>query len=134
MATASLISCNFPTFPSFPIKDPKFKTLLQTHNLKPRLAHSKISSRFSNLIGSRSDRTAISFQKTGLLQICKSTLKSQNPEDPVLSNEDGLESELGKSGNVSEGRNWTTSILLFVLWGALMYYVFNLAPNQTPVQ
>ncbi|KAF3445285.1 hypothetical protein FNV43_RR14980 [Rhamnella rubrinervis] len=132
MANASLISCNFSTFSSCPMKDPKFKTLRQTHNLKPRLVHSKISSRFSNLIASNCDRTAISFQKRGLLQICKSTLKSQNPEDPVLSNEGGLESELGKSGNVSEGRDWTTSILLFVLWAALMYYVFILAPNQTP--
>ncbi|KAJ0111347.1 hypothetical protein Patl1_01806 [Pistacia atlantica] len=34
--------------------------------------------------------------------------------------------------NVQEGRDWTTSILLFVLWGGLMYYVFNLSPNQTP--
>lgn len=133
MANASLISCNFSTFPCFPLKNLKAFTLQQTHNIKPRLVHSKMSSRFSNLNGSRSYTTAISFREKGLLQICKSTLKGQNPEDPVLSDEDGLESELGKSGNVSEGRNWTTSILLLVLWGALLYYVFNLAPNQTPV-
>lgn len=130
MANASLISCNFSTCPSFPFKNPKLKT----HILKPKLAHSKTNyGGFSNLAGSHGDKTIVSLQKKGLLQICKSTSNSQNPEDPVLSDEDGLESEVGKSASVSEGRDWTTSILLFVLWGVLMYYVFNLAPNQTPV-
>lgn len=41
------------------------------------------------------------------------------------------ESEVGGNGN--NGRDWTTSILLFLLWAALMYYVFFLTPNQTPV-
>lgn len=132
IANASLISCNFSTFPSFPLKNPKLKTLLKAHNIKPRLAHSKTNyGCFSNQ--SQSDKPIFSFQKKGLRQICKSTLNNQNPKDPVLSNEDGLESEVGKSESVSEGRDWTTSILLFVLWGVLMYYVFNLAPNQTPV-
>ncbi|KHN39944.1 hypothetical protein glysoja_043054 [Glycine soja] len=40
------------------------------------------------------------------------------------------ESEVGGNGN--NGRDWTTSILLFLLWAALMYYVFFLTPNQTP--
>lgn len=30
-------------------------------------------------------------------------------------------------------RNWATSFLLFAFWAGLMYYVFFLAPNQTPV-
>ncbi|KAG5076789.1 hypothetical protein JHK82_055484 [Glycine max] len=40
------------------------------------------------------------------------------------------ESEVG--GNSNNPRDWTTSILLFLLWAALMYYVFFLTPNQTP--
>lgn len=56
--------------------------------------------------------------------MCHSVLDSKDSEkDPVLENE---------TNNEKEGRDWTTSILLFVLWGVLMYYVFNLAPNQTP--
>ncbi|KAL5704011.1 hypothetical protein ACHQM5_022491 [Ranunculus cassubicifolius] len=31
-----------------------------------------------------------------------------------------------------KGRDWSTSILLFLLWAGLMYYVFQLTPNQTP--
>eukprot|EP01018_Ginkgo_biloba_P024619 Gb_40012 [translate_table: standard] len=30
------------------------------------------------------------------------------------------------------GVDWITSILLFVFWAALLYYVFFLSPNQTP--
>lgn len=36
---------------------------------------------------------------------------------------------INKNGNGSE---WITSILLFGLWAALLYYVFVLSPNQTP--
>lgn len=40
-----------------------------------------------------------------------------------------MESENGDGG---DGGDWTTSALLFVLWVGLIYYVFNLTPDQTP--
>ncbi|QCD98783.1 hypothetical protein DEO72_LG7g60 [Vigna unguiculata] len=52
-------------------------------------------------------------QKKSGVQICHSFKK---------------ESEVG--GN--DERDWTTSFLLFLLWAALIYYVFFLTPNQTP--
>ncbi|KAI3753517.1 hypothetical protein L2E82_25572 [Cichorium intybus] len=41
-----------------------------------------------------------------------------------------IEGEIAGGGG---GGGRTTSFLIFLLWGGLMYYVFNLAPNQTPV-
>ncbi|XP_015695574.1 uncharacterized protein LOC102716896 [Oryza brachyantha] len=35
----------------------------------------------------------------------------------------------GGGGSISD---WTTSVLLFGIWAGLMYYVLQLAPNQTP--
>ncbi|BFG25890.1 hypothetical protein CerSpe_121640 [Prunus speciosa] len=134
LANANLICCNFSTFPSLPLKNPIFRTSLQTQNLKPRISHSKTTSKVSIFSGTHDGKTSIfTFQK-GPLQICQSTLNSQKPEDPVLNESASLESELGKSENGADGGSWTTSVLLFVLWGALLYYVFNLAPDQTPSQ
>ncbi|XP_031477611.1 uncharacterized protein LOC116248779 isoform X3 [Nymphaea colorata] len=39
------------------------------------------------------------------------------------------ENNLRKDG---DGGDWTTSVLLFVFWAGVMYYVFQLAPDQTP--
>jgi hypothetical protein len=30
--------------------------------------------------------------------------------------------------------DWTTSVLIFGIWAGFMYYIFQLAPNQTPVR
>ncbi|CAL5390831.1 unnamed protein product [Camellia sinensis] len=66
------------------------------------------------------------------------TQNSQNPQNPDLEREDSLTSELGGHGGRTssspggDGGDWTTSFLLFLLWGGLMYYIFNLTPNQTP--
>lgn len=35
----------------------------------------------------------------------------------------------GGGGSLSD---WTTSVLIFGIWAGLMYYIFQLAPNQTP--
>lgn len=69
------------------------------------------------------------FQKRGGLQICQSSFNTQNPEDPAAEKGAKLESENGDGG---DGGDWTTSALLFVLWVGLIYYVFNLTPDQTP--
>jgi hypothetical protein len=39
----------------------------------------------------------------------------------------------GGGGGGEKLSDWTTSVLLFGIWAGLMYYVFQLAPNQTPV-
>ncbi|KAL7218424.1 hypothetical protein ACSBR2_011652 [Camellia fascicularis] len=129
--TASLISCNFS---SFPLKNtPKFRISPQNPNSKTPFL--RTSSSFHRPTTSHSDR------KRGLLQICLSSINtqnSQNPQNPDLEREDSLGSELGGYGGRTssspggDGGDWTTSFLLFLLWGVLMYYIFNLTPNQTP--
>jgi hypothetical protein len=131
---ANIISCNFCTFPSLTLnlKNPELKTSLQSHNLKPRIPFLKETSNFSAFLKPQNHRSSIlAFQKKGLAQICHFSLTRQKSEDPVAEKRDPLEGGVG--GNGGEGRDWTTSILLLVLWGALLYYVFNLSPNQTPV-
>ncbi|GMP53225.1 hypothetical protein CsSME_00018754 [Camellia sinensis var. sinensis] len=130
--TASLISCNFSFFP---LKNtPKFRISPQNPNSKTPFL--RTSSSFHGPTISHSHR------KKGLLQICLSSMNtqnSQNPQNPDLEREDSLASELGGHGGRTssspggDGGDWTTSFLLFLLWGGLMYYIFNLTPNQTPV-
>ncbi|EXB34471.1 hypothetical protein L484_004861 [Morus notabilis] len=139
LSNASLISCNFSkTFPSSSLKTktskPRNSLHLQPQNLKPTTLLPKTNSG-SSTFRIHNNKASIFFplvQQKGRLQICRSAKKGQNPEDPVLSDVDSLKTEAGKGGNVGDWSDWTTSILLFVLWGALLYYVFNLAPNQTP--
>ncbi|KAL1555428.1 hypothetical protein AAHA92_11169 [Salvia divinorum] len=65
---------------------------------------------------------------------CRSSLNAQSQQDPpiVSAYPNGNETGGGGSGGEEE-RDWTTSFLLFAFWTGLMYYVFFLAPNQTPV-
>lgn len=37
----------------------------------------------------------------------------------------------GGGGSLSD---WTTSVLLFGVWAGILFYVFQLSPNQTPVR
>ncbi|XP_009588490.1 uncharacterized protein [Nicotiana tomentosiformis] len=77
------------------------------------------------------------FGKKGRLYICHSSLNFQNQEDPIMEKDTDVSNEVsGGSNNGASGGDqwdWTTSFLLFGLWGGLMYYVFFLAPNQTPL-
>lgn len=57
--------------------------------------------------------------------------QQQSREDP--SSKSGVDEEEKLGGNEENGGDWTTSILLLGLWGVLMFYVFNLTPNQTQV-
>lgn len=67
-------------------------------------------------------------------QTRRTSLNAQSPQDPPLvSSEEEEENELLGKGEGEGERDWTTSFLLFSFWSALMYYVFFLAPNQTPV-
>ena len=131
LANANIISCNFSSFTSSTLNDPKLRTSLQSQNLKPRISFLKTTLKFSAFLKPHNHTSSIlEFQRKGLVQICHGNLTNQSSEDPAVEKGDSLE---GGSGNGGEGWNWSTSIFLLVLWGALMYYVFNLAPNQTPV-
>lgn len=130
---SNVISCNSAAFPSLH-HDPKLKTSLQSQQLRPRISFRKTSSSFSAFCKPHNHTSSIlAFQKKRLTQICHCILTSQDSEDAVAEKRDSSEAGLGGGGNDGDGRDWATSILLLVLWGALMYYVFNLTPNQTPV-
>ncbi|XXG55192.1 hypothetical protein AAC387_Pa03g2911 [Persea americana] len=137
-ALSNIIFCNFPSIP-FPPRSQNstlsFLSLPKSPQLpriqfQPPLRNQKNPSpifRPSNPIAPSSRRV--------LLQICHSSLETENPKDPVQ--EEGLSVENTKVGNDGNGRglsDWRTSILLFALWGALIYYVFMLTPNQTPIR
>lgn len=112
-STTPISSC---TFPSINLKQPK------TPYIKPSNLHRL----------SQSNKTRLKFSQKGgrriCFQICKSSLDTEKPKKGDLEKqEDKMKSENGGGGG-----GGTTSFLIFVLWGGLMYYVFNLAPNQTP--
>ncbi|KAK1292107.1 hypothetical protein QJS10_CPB17g00432 [Acorus calamus] len=69
------------------------------------------------------------------LHIChSSSTKTQNQDLSVQANGPplGRNGNGGGGGGGGGGSDWTTSVLLFGLWAALMYYVFLLAPNLIP--
>lgn len=123
-STNLIISCNFSCLP---LKvNPKPKSLLKTHYTS--LLFSNTSTRKGLNISNLVKPPYIYNNKKGVLQTCYSTLNSDNksPDDQVLDKD-------AMGGGKEGGRDWTTSILLFVFWGGLIYYVFNLTPDQTPV-
>ncbi|KAJ6674536.1 hypothetical protein OIU85_010780 [Salix viminalis] len=123
-STNLIISCNFSCLP---LKvNPKPKSLRKTHITF--LLFSNTSTRKSlNISDSAKPLHIYNNNKKGVLQTCYSTLNSDNesPDDQVLEKDD-------TGGGKEGGRDWTTSILLFVFWGGIIYYVFNLTPDQTP--
>lgn len=124
LLSSNLISSNY-TFASVSTKTPTSRTAsLHLHNHKESnfpLPNTRHTSELSYSLLTR---------KSLLVRRCQSTLDN-NPnleeEEPILTG------KVEVRNDVQEGRDWTTSILLFVLWGVLIYYVFNLSPNQTPV-
>ncbi|MBA0605592.1 hypothetical protein Godav_018149 [Gossypium davidsonii] len=124
-ASINLICCNFSYVPQ---NSSKFKTLIRARNLSQQSPVLSKRTSNSSVFLKPNNRIALvsPFQQKGVLKICQSSLNTQNSEEEA-GQDKGLSVDNGK-----EGRDWTTSILLFVLWGALMYYVFNLSPNQTP--
>ncbi|MQM18465.1 hypothetical protein Taro_051458, partial [Colocasia esculenta] len=59
-----------------------------------------------------------------------SSADEESPGGPTLPEEGPVDRVNGGGGD--GGEDWTTSVLLFVLWAGLMYYVFQLTPDQTP--
>ncbi|XP_050207054.1 uncharacterized protein LOC126656513 [Mercurialis annua] len=119
--TTNLISCNFTSLPLLHKKTPKLKSFLKSQVInQPNSLTFKCN---SNFFKPNFCKTSIlpCRKRNGFFVVCKSVVDSKDSDkDPVFNDKE------------KEGRDWTTSILLFVLWGALIYYVFNLAPNQTP--
>ncbi|XP_023511914.1 uncharacterized protein LOC111776784 [Cucurbita pepo subsp. pepo] len=131
LTNINLISCNAFS-PSPPSRFSKLGILHKTQTRNPQIIPFKYSTSVCPGINTRRDS---SYRKVGLLQKWRSASGTQNAGDPVGEKATPVESERGGSsggGNGGEGRDWTTSILLFVLWAGLMFYVFILAPNQTP--
>nr|DAD23689.1 TPA_asm: hypothetical protein HUJ06_025152 [Nelumbo nucifera] len=135
LPNTNLVSCNFSS--SLPSLAPKTQTigvLFQSHrkNSGPGISflktlHTKIYLKpFCNVSPGLS-----LFRKKDFVHICRSSSNTQNSKDIVLSEGASGETRLG-NGNGGNGRDWTTSILLFGFWIGLMYYVFMLTPNQTP--
>ncbi|KAJ8429179.1 hypothetical protein Cgig2_011783 [Carnegiea gigantea] len=124
LASLNHISCNFSCFLSPPHRGAQ----------KPNTPlASKFLIRANDLIKLNNHRRPIlqyydrkKKRKSGL-QTCLSSIS----EEPVLGKGDSDENGVGNDGGGDSG-DWITSILLFLLWAALMYYIFNLAPNQTP--
>ncbi|KAJ4827257.1 hypothetical protein Tsubulata_028889 [Turnera subulata] len=116
---SNLISCNFSPFC---LKTAKAETSLKTHHCHSRFFPpvARTTLKLPHFVKPNSNYKTIFNKKSFFLQTCYSILSPE--DDPVVD----------KDGGVKEGRDWTTSFLLFVLWGGLMYYVFVFAPNQTP--
>lgn len=82
-------------------------------------------------------------RRRGWAQICRGSSLQGPPgaDSPAQEQEDTKKSEAvsaaaariagGSGGRFSD---CTTSVLIFGIWAGLMYYVFLLAPNQTPVR
>lgn len=119
LASTTLISCNFSALPF---------VYLKTRNSNSRISFIRTPNSNPPIL-SKPKHPISTFQKRGGLQICQSSFNTQNPEDPAA--EKGAKSE-SENGDGGDGGDWTTSALLFVLWVGLIYYVFNLTPDQTP--
>ncbi|CAN6906667.1 unnamed protein product [Brassica oleracea] len=112
------ISCNFSSFPHLKpsrkaqsLSQPRNLTLVQSRAPLPFLKPDRI------LLGNN-NRQFLKHEKKGLFHVCRSSLNNPDPDKTEIQD---------------EGRDWTSSVLLFALWGALLYYCFNLAPDQTPI-
>lgn len=143
LANGSLISCNFSSFP-LKIHNPKspFQNPTKLRNsIFPSVVILGKNFQYNRSVDHAISKTITSRRRQFQLQKwrCYSSLNTdRNPQESVLGDGDYLEEEVGSGGggdgNGSEDeRDWTTSFLLFGLWAGLMFYIFFLAPNQTPV-
>ncbi|KAL6506781.1 hypothetical protein OROHE_022218 [Orobanche hederae] len=131
IASNNILSCNFTHPPLKSLSSPANPSLSPPKSLISLSVKSNCSLRLPKI------SPYLLKQKKGRLQILScSSFNNQTPQDPPLvssSSEEEDELIAGGGKNNGEGRGWTTSFLLFAFWAGLMYYVFVLAPNQTPV-
>lgn len=114
LESINLISCNFSRFPHL-------KPSRKAQSLRQPLNLTLVQSRAPRiLLGNNRWQFTKHEKKKGLFHfhVCRSSLNNPDPDKTEIQD---------------EGRDWTSSVLLFALWGALLYYCFNLAPDQTPV-
>ncbi|XP_057955313.1 uncharacterized protein LOC131149157 isoform X3 [Malania oleifera] len=123
VANATVISFSLCAFPWLPPK-PKTPAQTQNHISKISFLRTLSSSGFVKPCKYGSIISSSGFQRRDLLQICQVSLKPQNSVEE--------EKVSGNGGGGKGGRDWVTSILLFGLWAALIYYALYLAPDQTP--
>ncbi|KQJ96301.1 uncharacterized protein LOC100834119 isoform X1 [Brachypodium distachyon] len=78
-------------------------------------------------------------RRRGWAQICRDSSLQEPPgvgppEQEKESKDDMAAATVPQIGGGGGGRlsDWTTSVLLFGFWAGIIYYVFQLAPNQTP--
>ncbi|EYU42782.1 hypothetical protein ABFS82_13G005400 [Erythranthe guttata] len=132
ITSSNIISCNF----SLPLK-PRFS--LSTSSIPP--PKSLIPPPLNSIFRPKPSKTSSFLIKQNKvhLQLRRSSLNTEKtPQNPPVISSTSEEKELLGDGGGSGGggggeeRDWTTSFLLFAFWAGLMYYVFFLAPNQTP--
>ncbi|KAM0919141.1 hypothetical protein ACQ4PT_008400 [Festuca glaucescens] len=78
--------------------------------------------------------------RRGWAQVCRdSSLQDPPPGIDAAEEQDKEEiknqlakAQIGGGGGGEQLSDWSTSVLLFGIYAGLMYYVFQLAPNQTP--
>jgi hypothetical protein len=112
-AKPNLLSCKFPTLIT--------KKSIQPHKtttFTSKCCFRQLTSSFKPVLLNK-PHFATSFPRKASIIICKDSNKDSQVK-PLEQEEEGK-------------RDWTTSILLFLLWAALIYYVSFLSPNQTPV-
>ncbi|CAA7023669.1 unnamed protein product [Microthlaspi erraticum] len=124
LESINLISCNFSRLPPLkPSRQSQTQTLKESRNLiavQSRASSSSSPFLKSDKILHRNNSRFPKYEKKGFyFHVCKSSLNNPDPEKTEIQD---------------EARDWTSSVLLFALWGALLYYCFNLAPDQTPTQ
>ncbi|KAJ0988214.1 hypothetical protein J5N97_006570 [Dioscorea zingiberensis] len=110
-------------------------TLPSSFHFKPRPRHPPLAFQRTNPLLTLNPRTILglephtdhhhSFARRGLHLIRCSSIERQSNE--------GEGKPVGEERS-ERGNDWTTSVLLFGFWAGLMYYVFQLTPNQTPVR
>ncbi|XP_020110050.1 uncharacterized protein LOC109725318 [Ananas comosus] len=145
-----IVSCNYPSLPPLPktltlISRSQLplnpKTLIPASFLLPRAR--ALSSRVADSPqisrGSvpRSDVASPIEEKENSPHISRGSVPRSDVESPIVEKERGGGAGRngdggGGGGGSGNGSDWTTSLLLFGLWAGLMYYVFRMAPDQTP--
>lgn len=123
-SSSNIMSCNFSHLPlrsHHSISLHRTPIISQPVNLPPCIQPYRYKASLNSLRGKH------------FLPIRRSFLNSEESKGPKLKMKASPKSELADKGDGGKGKDWATSILLFCLWSALLYYVFNLAPNQTPV-
>ncbi|KAK4802645.1 hypothetical protein SAY86_000848 [Trapa natans] len=122
-SSSNIISCNFSHLP--------FKSCPSiSRHQTPAVSHLKILP--SPIQPYRYKITLNSHHGNHFFLARYSFLDGEESKGPRLKTKASSKSDLADKGDGGDGKDWTSSILLFFLWVALLYYVFNLAPNQTP--